>query len=247
MPCQEIPPRRAVRDEFPHPRPQPAARLRRGHARAQRHPRGGAAGDDPAGGQQRPAAAARGDRRRAVRHRAERRRADGPRRRDVAARRGRARAAAARRSTRRASIRRATRAPSPWRWPTRPRPCSMPALIDTLLRERALADVRVLPLVSRDPRPQLEQGVADIAVGFFPDVAAALAAEGDAGDDRPRPALHLRIRRRDAPRPCAGGAARALARRLLRRPPCAGQLRRPAARLRRRGAGARGPGAADRC
>ena len=54
----------------------------------------------------------------------------------------------------------------------------MPAFIDTLLRERALADVRVLPLVSRDPRPQLEQGIADIAVGFFPDVAAALAAEG---------------------------------------------------------------------
>jgi len=54
----------------------------------------------------------------------------------------------------------------------------MPAFIDTLLREHALADVRVLPLVSRDPRPQLEQGTADIAVGFFPDVAAALAAEG---------------------------------------------------------------------
>ena len=54
----------------------------------------------------------------------------------------------------------------------------MPAFIDTL-RERALADVRVLPLVSRDPRPQLEQGTADIAVGFFPDVAAALAAEGE--------------------------------------------------------------------
>ena len=56
----------------------------------------------------------------------------------------------------------------------------MPAFVDTLLRERALADVRVLPLFSRDPRPQLEQGIADIAVGFFPDVAAALAAEGAA-------------------------------------------------------------------
>jgi DNA-binding transcriptional LysR family regulator len=54
----------------------------------------------------------------------------------------------------------------------------MPAFIDTLLRERALADVRVLPLSSRDPRPQLEQGAADVAVGFFPDVASALAAEG---------------------------------------------------------------------
>ena len=43
---------------------------------------------------------------------------------------------------------------------------------------RRAADLRVLPLASRDPRPQLEQGSADIALGFFPDVAAALAAEG---------------------------------------------------------------------
>jgi hypothetical protein len=34
----------------------------------------------------------------------------------------------------------------------------MPPFVDTLLRERALADVRVLPLSSRDPRPLLEQG-----------------------------------------------------------------------------------------
>jgi DNA-binding transcriptional LysR family regulator len=54
----------------------------------------------------------------------------------------------------------------------------MPPFVDTLLRERALADVRVLPLSSRDPRPLLEQGAADAAVGFFPDVAAALAGEG---------------------------------------------------------------------
>jgi len=54
----------------------------------------------------------------------------------------------------------------------------MPPFVDTLLRERALADMRVLPLSSRDPRPLLEQGAADAAVGFFPDVAAALAGEG---------------------------------------------------------------------
>ena len=45
-------------------------------------------------------------------------------------------------------------------------------------RGHARADLRVLPLSSRDPRPLLEQGAADLAVGFFPDVAAALAAEG---------------------------------------------------------------------
>ena len=54
----------------------------------------------------------------------------------------------------------------------------MPAFVETLLRERARADVRVLPLSSRDPRTQLEQGFADAAVGFFPDVAAAFAADG---------------------------------------------------------------------
>ena len=57
----------------------------------------------------------------------------------------------------------------------------MPAFAAALARAQALADVRVLPLVSRDPRPQLEHGIADVAVGFFPDVAAALAAEGERG------------------------------------------------------------------
>jgi len=54
----------------------------------------------------------------------------------------------------------------------------MPAFVDALLRAGALSDVRVLPLSSRDPRAQLEHGAADVAVGFFPDVKAALAAEG---------------------------------------------------------------------
>jgi len=53
----------------------------------------------------------------------------------------------------------------------------MPALIGALVGH-ARSDLRVLPLVSRDPRPQLENGAADLALGFFPEVAAALAAEG---------------------------------------------------------------------
>ena len=36
----------------------------------------------------------------------------------------------------------------------------------------------MLPLASRDPRPQLDQGSADLALGFFPELAAELAAEG---------------------------------------------------------------------
>ncbi len=54
-----------------------------------------------------------------------------------------------------------------------------PVLTQALRREQAQVDLRVVPLTSRDPRPLLEQSQADIAVGFFPDVSAALAAEGE--------------------------------------------------------------------
>jgi DNA-binding transcriptional LysR family regulator len=58
----------------------------------------------------------------------------------------------------------------------------MPRLVAVLDAEAAAqAAVHVVPLATRDPRPLLEQGQADIAVGFFPDVEAALAAEGGAG------------------------------------------------------------------
>jgi DNA-binding transcriptional LysR family regulator len=57
----------------------------------------------------------------------------------------------------------------------------MPAFFAALSGRQARADIRVLPLSSRDPRQQLEQGSIDLAVGFFPDVAAALAAEGPRG------------------------------------------------------------------
>jgi DNA-binding transcriptional LysR family regulator len=54
----------------------------------------------------------------------------------------------------------------------------MPALVAALVGRHARSDLRVLPLVSRDPRPQLEHGGADLALGFFPGVAHDLAAEG---------------------------------------------------------------------
>jgi DNA-binding transcriptional LysR family regulator len=57
----------------------------------------------------------------------------------------------------------------------------MPALVDAFVRRHAKSDLRVLPLSSRDPRPQLELGSADVAIGFFPDVASALGAEGPRG------------------------------------------------------------------
>jgi DNA-binding transcriptional LysR family regulator len=54
----------------------------------------------------------------------------------------------------------------------------MPALIGALAGRHARSDLRVLPLASRDPRPLLESGSADLALGFFPEVAAELAREG---------------------------------------------------------------------
>jgi len=52
----------------------------------------------------------------------------------------------------------------------------MPVLVEQLAREAARATMHVVGLDSRDPRPMLEQGKADCAVGFFPDVARELAA-----------------------------------------------------------------------
>jgi len=54
----------------------------------------------------------------------------------------------------------------------------MPALIGALVGRDARSDLRVLPLASRDPRPLLDHGSADLALGFFPELAGELAAEG---------------------------------------------------------------------
>ena len=54
----------------------------------------------------------------------------------------------------------------------------VPLLVSALGSEQAKVDLRVLPLATRDPRALLEQGQADAAIGFFPDVRAALASEG---------------------------------------------------------------------
>ena len=59
-----------------------------------------------------------------------------------------------------------------------------------------------VPLNTRDPRPMLEQGQADAAVGFFPDVNAALRVEGAESAMRSRPLYNCRyvcVMRRDHP------------------------------------------------
>ena len=56
----------------------------------------------------------------------------------------------------------------------------MPHLVAQIEQTRALANLRLLPLTTRDPSRLLERGEADLAIGHFPEAVAAL---GHAGRD----------------------------------------------------------------
>lgn len=64
----------------------------------------------------------------------------------------------------------------------------MPLLVRATEQQRALANFRVLPLATRDPRAMIERGEADLAVGHFPDAVAAITAAGEE-----TPLRHLRL------------------------------------------------------
>jgi DNA-binding transcriptional LysR family regulator len=53
-----------------------------------------------------------------------------------------------------------------------------PGLVASIERDRLLVNLRVLPLTTRDPRRLVEDGAADLAVGFFPDAITAIVAQG---------------------------------------------------------------------
>jgi DNA-binding transcriptional LysR family regulator len=55
-----------------------------------------------------------------------------------------------------------------------------PSIIESIEQQQALANIRISPLTTRDPRPMLEHDECDLAVGYFPDAMAAIAAEGEA-------------------------------------------------------------------
>ena len=55
----------------------------------------------------------------------------------------------------------------------------MPPLVAQIEQSGAQANLRGLPLTTRDPSALLERGDADIAIGFFPDTVAALLSQGD--------------------------------------------------------------------
>ncbi|MFT3812814.1 MAG: LysR family transcriptional regulator [Acidovorax sp.] len=57
----------------------------------------------------------------------------------------------------------------------------LPPLIAILEREAPGLALRMLPLITRDPRRLLEEGAADMAVGYFPAVLADLTARAQSG------------------------------------------------------------------
>ena len=54
----------------------------------------------------------------------------------------------------------------------------LPGVMALIGQARALANLRVLPLTTRDPRRLVEDGDADLAVGYFPDAITAIVADG---------------------------------------------------------------------
>ena len=54
----------------------------------------------------------------------------------------------------------------------------LPRLVEAIEAEHSLANLRVLPLTTRDPRRLVEDGDADLAVGYFPTAIAAIVAQG---------------------------------------------------------------------
>jgi DNA-binding transcriptional LysR family regulator len=53
-----------------------------------------------------------------------------------------------------------------------------PGLAAAIERDRALCNLRVLPLTTRDPRRLIQQSEADVALGHFPEVVTGLLAAG---------------------------------------------------------------------
>lgn len=78
----------------------------------------------------------------------------------------------------------------------------VPVFLQALQAERARTDLRVIPLTSRDPRALLDQGQADIALGYFPSVRDLLAADGPDSSLRLEPLYgcdYVAVMRKDHP------------------------------------------------
>ena len=75
-----------------------------------------------------------------------------------------------------------------------------PWLVRAIESVQAAANLHVLPLTTRDPRPLLQQGTADLAVGHFPDLIAALLTQEDTlRHERLYATRYVCVMRRDHP------------------------------------------------
>ena len=61
----------------------------------------------------------------------------------------------------------------------------MPGLVKIIEHDAPGVSIRVLPLITRDPRPLLDEGLMDLAAGFFPAVLADLTAQAQGGGMAP--------------------------------------------------------------
>jgi len=66
-----------------------------------------------------------------------------------------------------------------------------PPLVAAIEAQRALANLRVMPLTTRDPRRLLEQGEVDLAIGHFPDAVTAIVAQGEQATLRRAPVYDM--------------------------------------------------------
>jgi DNA-binding transcriptional LysR family regulator len=57
----------------------------------------------------------------------------------------------------------------------------MPGLVEIIEKDAPGVSMRVLPLATRDPRQLLDEGLVDLAVGYFPAVLADLSAQAQSG------------------------------------------------------------------
>lgn len=83
----------------------------------------------------------------------------------------------------------------------------MPALVAAWSADGVASALKLVGLDTRDPRPMLDHGQADVAVGFFPEVERELAADGGRGSARLDPLYACRygaVMRHD--HPLAAGA-----------------------------------------
>jgi DNA-binding transcriptional LysR family regulator len=82
-----------------------------------------------------------------------------------------------------------------------------PQLVQAIEADAALADLRIQPLTTRDPRPLLHADEADLAVGHFPALLSVIHSEGERTllrHARLHRTAHVCVMRRDHPLAATG-------------------------------------------